>query len=654
MNIIPKKSGIANSVISLVNTNLLRPLQLQYLHDNVIDSVKDSIKNTDPRIRINNAPTGSGKSHALVHVTIPSMIQQFPHIETVLFTSPDSGCTTVPYQKFKELWHNKVIINILGQSIRIRVSTKDDLNAAIKASQNNDLEQEAKSVEPVVDVVFATTQYVGGKWSDYNPNNPNGPYKLLPPQLIIVDEIHYGMGTPSWRTILDDQGRTNKNYKPHWLTVLRELAKNGSTVIGFTGTPTKSQQGITNEGKSIFKQLPVMSKLADSTAFVNGWTGPDPTSVYKISKDQIEQDLNTLNALLNKITDDTWEKAKDININKIMPGAFFKFGQMKAANGLPLKNEAGINGQDTRFKSWARSLGADYGIATCDHKEYQKTRNVTYSYPYVKQSSNVINRANDVDNFSVPVFLAVIQQGQMGWDIPRLKYISILTKPTGKNVTNMQQQLMARGNRLPFKNMHSHIEKANEIAALNISKEQKILLAEYVVFMCSTLVFFSRNSQLLIQAFSAFKQDTYTSEEGNKIYMDAIENYVPKQNISKFKAPNYNQGYNAGSLNQQYKKPYCEACLKAGSIDPVTGKTNCEINARKVREFERGQAFTDAHWDIVWLHTLALDHLNGDRTDYSPGNLLTRCPTNNGVKTYDAKDYLNKYDENGNRRASGQ
>ena len=89
MNIIPKKSGIANSVISLVNTNLLRPLQLQYLHDNVIDSVKDSIKNTDPRILINKAPTGSGKSHALVHVTIPSMIQQLPHIETVLFTSPD-------------------------------------------------------------------------------------------------------------------------------------------------------------------------------------------------------------------------------------------------------------------------------------------------------------------------------------------------------------------------------------------------------------------------------------------------------------------------------------------------------------------------------------------------------------------------------------
>jgi hypothetical protein len=226
----------------------------------------------------------------------------------------------------------------------------------------------------------------------------------------------------------------------------------------------------------------------------------------------------------------------------------------------------------------------------------------------------------------------------------------------------MQQQLMARGNRLPFTDMHSHSTKANEIASLDVSTEQKKLLAEYVVFMCSTVILFSKQSALLSKAFQDFKEDTYSSEEGMKLYMDAIDNYIPKKNTTKlFTGPRFTKGYSAGSLNQQYKKHQCEACMAAGSIDPTTGKTLCEVSGRKGREFERGYAFSDSEWDNAWFHTLALDHKNGDRTDYSPGNLITRCPTNNGVKTYDAKDYMNTYvngkaildHKHGDRRASG-
>ena len=100
---------------------------------------------------------------------------------------------------------------------------------------------------------------------------------------------------------------------------------------------------------------------------------------------------------------------------------------------------------------------------------------------------------------------------------------------------------------------------------------------------------------------------------------------------------------------KQYKKHYCQACMTAGSVDAITEKTLCEISARKVREFERGYVFTEDEWNKTWFHTLALDHKSGDRTDYSPQNLITRCPTNNGVKTYDAKDHLNKYNSFGKR-----
>lgn len=636
------KKIVTDNSVTLVNTNILRQIQHTYLYQNVIDGITNSTKAGDTRILIGQAPTNSGKSFVLVNVSIPALIQQFPHIESVVFTSPDSGCVAGPYLKFKELWHNKLIKNRLGQSVRLRVIDKNQFNEDLKS------DKEFISTEPVVEVLFATTQLLGRKWGDY-ANLNNTTYNLLKPDLVIVDEIHYGMGTISCETIFEDQGRTNNQYDPHWLPILTRFAQLGTHVIGFTGTPTNSQLGNTTQGSHVFKQLPVMPKDKDATAFVDGWTSVSPEQVFTASKQTIEEDLTKLSLLLSKITTDTWNKAKDINIVSKMPGAFFKFGRMNASNGVPLKNGSGINGHDTRFKSWAKSVGADYGVVTCFHKEYQKTGKTVYNYPHVDSAIDVINRANNETNFSVPVFLAVIQQGNMGWDIPRLKYVSVLTQPTGKNVTNMQQQLMARGNRLPFANMHSHNMKAEEIASLDVSTEQKKLLAEYVVFMCSTVVFFSRESSLMYKAYNEFKKETYSSEEGMKIYMDAIDNYVPKHNVTAFKSPRFTKGYSAGNLNQLYKKHYCEACTEQELIDPATSKTFCEVFARMAREKLRGSAFTDAEWGNVWFHTLVVDHKNGDRTDYRPENLITQDPTINGVKTYDSKDYLNKYDSFGKR-----
>lgn len=631
------KSNTADNSIKIVNTNILRPAQFKHLLQDVLDGITDSYAMNDPRILISQGPTGSGKSWVLVNVSIPAMIQRYPNCNSIVFMSPDSGCVDAPYQKFYKMWHNKVIINRLGQRVRIRVLNKDELNKDLK-----DDEREFHSVEPVVEVVFATAQYVGMKWGDYIPQNTSG-HNLLPPSIIIVDEIHYGMGTSSWRTMMEDQGRTNKKYKPHWLTVLRELAKHGSKVIGFTGTPTKSQLGQTTEGQQVFNQLSVMPKEKDNTAFVNGWSSADPVTVFRNSKNRIEQDLVKLNDLFVKISDDTWTKASEIGIDKKMPGAMFKFGRKNACNGL---DHALYN---NLFKSWGKGIGADVGVVTCNQKSYT---NKKPAYSKLTRAINIIDEANDKANYFSPVLISVIQQGNMGWDIPRLKYIAILTRPTGKNVTIMQEQLMARANRLPFENMHSHTVKANEIASLSITTEQKKLLAEYVVFMCSAVIFIPEGSELLMTAFHKFAMNTHNSDEGMKIYMDAIDNFVPKQNVTKFSAPRVTEGYNAGSKNQTYKKYHCEACMNAGWIDASTGKTMCEVGARKVREFERGSVITDNEWPDIWFHTLALDHLNGDRTDYSPSNLLTRCPTNNGAKTYDAKDYLNKYDSNG-KKANG-
>lgn len=641
-----KKTLTSNSV-SLVNVNLLRPEQKEFLHDNLFKALEASFFTNDTRILINQAPTGRGKSFVIVNVTIPSLIQQYPHTKHIVVTSPDMGCVDAPHQKFKELWHNKVITNRLGNKVRIRVLDRAGIKADIAS------EDDIVSAEPIVSVAFLSTQMVNMLWGQYtDPSVKPTDYTVAVPDFVLVDEIHYGMGTISWETIFADQGRNNKNFQPHWLPILVKLSTLGCKVIGYTGTPTKSQQGETDQGSKVFHRLEVMPKTKDNTAIVRGWYSATPEKILIDFSSYIEQELANVTKLMSDIDADTWSKASDFGISKIMPGMLYKYGQENATNGLPLKRlQNPKDSHEAKFKKWAKKIGADYGIVTSQNKEYQKTGNRVYSYPYCDSAVDVINRANHPSNYADPVCLAVIRSGNMGWDIPRLKYVVVLTHPSGKEVTLMQEQLMARGNRFTFPNMYSHSDMANKIASLDVTTEQKKLLAQYVIFMCTVEVSFSKESSLMNTAYNRFANNAYSLDEGTKVYMDAIDNFVPKNNVTKFSAPHFTTGYSAGSLNQQYKKYHCEACLAAGSVDSNTGKTICEIEGRKVREFERGSKFTEEEWKDTWFHTLALDHKDGDRTNYKPENLFTRCPTNNGIKTYDAKDYLGKYDSFGNKRS---
>ena len=639
-----KKHTVGNAV-SVINTNLLRPDQSIYLYHNILKAIDEAIKNNDTRIIISEAPTGSGKSFVMANVTIPALIHQDPTVESIVVTSPDSGCVDALYQKTKSLWDDKVITNCHGNRVRIRVLNGSELKTYLAS------DQVFESVEPIVTVSFAHTQRLGIIWGEYIDPNVTS-YTAGVPDRILVDEIQYGMGTVNAQTIFEDQGRRNSNYDPRWLPILIKLSQLGCKVIGYTGTPTQSQQGNTSYGSTVFNPLSPMPKNKDHTAFTRGWHSPRVSDVYQNSKEHIREELLKLGSLTRRIENDTWSKAKEIGIVNMMPGALFKFGQLNATNGLALKSEYRPNGREHDFKRWASSLGADYGIVTCTHKEYQRTGSINpYLFGTVASAIEVINRANEPVNFSAAVCLAVIRQGNMGWDIPRLKYIVVLTHPSGKEVTIMQEQLMARGNRLPFMGMSSHVDTANKIASLSITTEQKRLVAEYVVFMCTVEVHYSAGSCLTDSAYRRFAKDTSSPEEGTKLYMDAIDNYVPKNNVTTFKAPRFTKGYSAGTFNQSHRKCYCEACMAAGSVDLHTGKTICEVEARKVREFERGSIFSDDEWDNVWFHTLVTDHKDGDRTNEIPDNLITRCPSNNGVKTYDAMDFLNRYDKDGKKVA---
>jgi hypothetical protein len=656
-------------VYKKIDLDFMRPLQRKYLHDNLFASIDKSVLTNDRRITMVPAGTNAGKSTVITKITIPTMIERDSKASTIIFTSPDSGCVQGPYKKFKIEWDGKQIKCNDGTVKTIRAMNKDEVNLAFKAKTD--------SASDIVEVWFVSTQWLRGIFGEYYDKN----YAIVRdfanigipvPDYVIVDEIHFGMGTINRDTIFHDQGRNNKNFDPKWLPTIFGMAVAGARIIGYTGTATLSQRGGTTLGADVFISIDKMPENKNTSVFAEvcpvvpeisaNYISQDVANVYELSKINYESMVIKCLGFFRDIDKDTWDKASKVDIVPIMVGGFFKFGRVDATKSVPLNHNpysTQKRGKKANFYNYMLGLRGDAGVTTSDEKvyaTYNKTK-AKFDSHFYENAYSVIESANWQPNTMRPLGVAVNMLGNMGWDIPRIKQIAFLGYPSAKNVHLMQLQTMARAKRLVC-GVYDHTDKAKQIAELDISKEQKVLLAKYVVFVNTAHVVFSDYVPLLNKAYSEFRKDMHTPAEGLELYLNIIETHVPvnKNNVTKLnrtKAPRYAEGYIAGSLNQTYKKHHCEACMAAGSIDSTTGKTLCEVSARKVREFERGTVFSDIEWDDTWFHTLALDHKNGNRNDYSPDNLITRCPTNNGVKTYDSKDYLGKYDDDGNKVSNG-
>jgi hypothetical protein len=626
-----------SSATKQIDLSFMRPLQLQYLYDNVFKSIAESNLANDPRIAIVPAGTNAGKSTVITKITIPNTVYLDSSVNCIVFTSPDSGCVDGPYHKFHAEWNGKRIQCIDGTIKRFRARRKDDIRLSWLLGE--------VTPDDVVDVWFVSTQWLRQIWCEYS--EPLLPKTIGVPQYIFVDEIHFGMGTIDATTIFEDQGRNNKNFDPKWLPTIYGMAVAGSRVIGYTGTATKSQQGGTVLGGTVFKTLERMPENKNTSVFADvlplqtdllsySYRG-ELLNTYDLSKLTYELTVDKCYKFFSKIDEDTWQKAMDIDIVQIMPGAFFKFGREDATKSIPLYSS---RGRRNDFMTFGGDINADIGIVTSDEKKYLKPK---FGRVY-KDAYSIVQNANDSDNIVNPFLLGVIMQGNMGWDIPRLKQISFLGYPSAKNVYLMQMQTMARAKRLVC-GVYNHNDKARQIAELDVSTEQKILLAEYVVFMNTVNIVIPNDAPLLDSAYSEFRQNMHTPNEGLDLYLNIIATHVPvkkKSNVSKFTKPHFHMGYNPGSQNQANKKDYCEHCTDLGLVNDK-GVTFCEIIGRVQAEDEAGRKLTDAEFKVYWKGQLKVDHLNGKRDDNRPENLRTRDGISDGLKTLIHKDYLNSY-----------
>jgi hypothetical protein len=627
-----------------IDLAFMRPLQRQYLHDEIFKSISASDLANDQRITVVPAGTNAGKSTVITKITIPHVVYLDSSVQCITFTSPDSGCVDGPYHKFHAEWNGKRITCADGTIKQFRARRKDDIKLSWMIG-------EATS-DYIVDVWFISTQWLRQIWGEYS--EPLVPKSIGVPQYIFVDEIHFGMGTIDATTIFLDQGRNNKNFDPKWLPTIYGMAIAGSRVLGYTGTATVSQQGGTTLGAGVFKSLTPMKEHKNTSVFAE--IAPIKTDLqsytyrselmntYDLSKSVYGSSVDKCNKFVKEIDVDTWQKAMDIGIVQVMPGAFFKFGREDASKAIPLYS---TRGRRNDFITFGGSLNADIGIVTSGEKKYFKP---TFGRQ-LKDAYSIIKEANDSTNIIDPFLLSVIMQGNMGWDIPRLKQISFLGYPSAKNVFLMQLQTMARAKRL-LCDIYDHTDKARQIAELDISTEQKILLAKYVVFVNTVHIVIPNGAPLLDRAYDEFRKNMHTPNQGLDLYLDIINTHVPvtkKNNVTK---PHFHMGYNPGSQNQANKKDYCEHCTKLGLVNDK-GVTLCEVLGRELANDLAERKLTDAEFKHYWKGQLKLDHVNSIRTDNRPENLCTRCGISDALKTLINKDYLGKYDANGNKASNG-
>jgi hypothetical protein len=591
------------------------------------------------------AGTNAGKSTVITKITIPFAIKRDSSVKTSVFTSPDSGCVDGPYHKFHSEWNGKRIQCDDGTIKTIRARRKDEIKNSWRLGE--------QTPEDIVDLWFVSTQWLGRIWGSYR--DPSIPKNIGVPQIIFVDEIHFGMGTIDSTTIFYDQGRNNKNFDPKWLPTIYGMAVAGSRVLGYTGTATVSQKGGTTLGANVFKSLAPMPENKNTSVFaeiapiktdLNSYTyRSELLNTYALSKFNYELTVEKCNKFFNEIDEETWQKAMEIDIVQIMPGAFFKFGRHDASKSIPLYD---MLGRKNDFVNFAKSLKADFGIVTSDEKTYIKTN--TKKVNYCKDAYDIISTANHQPNIIDPFLLGVIMQGNMGWDIPRLKQISFLGYPSAKHVYLMQLQTMSRAKRLVC-GVYDHTDKARQIAELDVSAEQKILLAKYVVFVNTVNIVMPNDASLLEDAYDQFRQNMHTPSEGLDLYLNIISTHVPvskKNNVSKVIKPHFHMGYNPGSKNKANKKDYCQHCTDLGLVNDK-GVTFCKVIGRVLANDLAGRKLTDEEFNVFWEGQLKCDHFNSVRTDDRPENLYTRCGISDALKTLISKDYLNKYDQNGKR-----
>ena len=569
--------------------------QQEYLVDNALRYIREYNAGLETRGAIVTAPTGTGKTATTINALIPEYIRQFKRPDKPLVISYTTYIKTVVDQAYDDARTMLDGTRINGNLIRVYNADE------ISFTRKND-----RGLDGDVIIIITTNQYFNNLNAD---EMDTGFFDLM-----IFDEAHGWVGTSGPDDTLVDRGAYLRGFDPKFFKKISRYFSYCPWLL-VSATPTKSQRGFTQYGLDNYLVLPplVLDKMEQpAVQFVVTGDYLDATDLQQ--KSAKEKSLR-VERYLNAIADETWEAMAGV-IYKCNIASMLKFARNGSSNGITW--EDCIDSYNTYQSKWSivfNSISAEK----------------TYGGRTLRSMHEGVKLANE--NPEQVVSLNVVDSGDTGMDLARMRSLGMGRVPSGKdssNNINNFRQLVGRIMRMMF--FRDHTKFIDFVQRLAISDEQKYLVAAYYIEMNCSEVFVCQRHPALAEVRQQVEETTYRHDELSQLILNSLFD-DPDQMQDEYGIFISSSSILVNDAYKKFRKDHCEVC------EVVDGETVCYTAAKTSLEND-GYDFTKDEWQKV-LH---VHHKDGNHFNNEPENLVTVCPNYHMGLTILEQDYLNRYE----------
>lgn len=570
--------------------------QSKFLVNQVVSQLSKFYNGVDMRKMILNAFTGSGKTTVTIKELVPKFVQNFPDKRVIGFISPKAEVVGSSFTLAKKALDGKTINGNL-----VKVYNYEDINLSKKQAARYNTKSEFGGD---VVFVFMTAQYF---YYNYDELTTSGAFDLM-----IVDEAHLMFGTIDKQDTKQDKGVHMETFRARTLEKLYEMPE--CAVLYLTATPTNSQKMLTDLGVENNVYLKPMPRDVLTTPFFEMVSYFDFEDTLFKGILNFKKQCDSIAKVMSAINAGTWKQSD--KIVPTYPALLIRSSRRGSVNGIVLDEYM------DEIRKKCEEFGFKLFISTSDNKELDGKKVVS-----LDEGVRLASQISDT-----PVVLVVIESGTAGLDYVKLNNVIIARRPSSP-IANNWSQTAGRAARMKF-GFRNHYEAVEAIQKLNVSDEQKMLLAEYYVLHSTSTVHVPVDSKVLnVDVKEFIETDTFRAFEGRDYVLNGVfgEGNVPVLRTKTYLEEN---------SYKRFQKTYCEVCNDSGD-----GETYCFHSAWKSFQNLTGVNLSYEEMKMLWVKALQTHHMDGNHFNNAPDNRKTICPSVHAVVTMHNEDYNNRYTE---------
>lgn len=566
--------------------------QYKHIVEKAFSHATKCLSNPDPRQATIVCPPGSGKTTTFIVDLLWRIAESAKNNygrrnQIFVFTSPDDTINQDVHKQLNEIFRDNEKYDIL-----------EDIGLTFTGLYQDPKDIKGRGLE----IVACTIQKATGPQFDY--------LKKFKITSLISDEAHRGLGCPDKENYRHDVGYTGTDYEAVWYWKCREL--DYDMWFGLTGTETFSQRFDTENYVLISKDM----EKSD-------WRLPffeKKIHVYQ-SSSNLDYDKQIEDTFIEVAKRNAIGKYLKSKIKKI-PESLPKLSETKVTAMIKCGTvqQIGVPGTSDVYNTW-NDLCKKYQDQTFEYDGVELPYHIGKCAIMTAEvkTGGTNDRTKDLlnDENSEYVAAAVMYIGSVGINITNLGVVSIL--PVVKNsgdVDNNLRQLISRMDRCKFVWRGSF---ANEVAQVN-DPEMRKLMVDLAV---------NTSSKKCLASMGGLATGAYVKVRDSHVLVENAKGFLLGL-ISVFREQNGHSSVSGKERDIAYKNARKDRCEFEG----------CNCYETLVENSTKG---SKAERELAYQKILQVDHIDGDRENMAPENLVTLCPNRHSIKTINNEDFLNKY-----------